>query len=103
MAKKALKEAVIEKISQARHVTEPAATTASDTDPRSALAESVLRELADKPGSPDSRLSLLVESVVAHLGEGDPDRAQLHDFLSLILDTDPSLKEELLAGLAQTK
>jgi hypothetical protein len=54
-------------------------------------------------GSEEEALQSLLSSVTDKLGDQGPDNAQLHDFLTLILETDPSLKEEILRGIRATK
>ena len=108
MAKRALKEAIKGLRSKSVRVGEPAL----GADERGAVggapevspfAARMLEETIGKPGSPESQLSALVESVAAHLGDQEVEKTQLHDFLTLLLDTDPTLKEEILSGLADLK
>ena len=108
MAKKALKEVTKDLLSKSVRAGEPALSVqerggAGEAPGVSPFAARMLEEISGKPGSPDSQLSALVESVAAHLGDKEMEKAQLNDFLTLLLDTDPTLKEEILSGLADLK
>ena len=48
--------------------------------------------------SEDSAIEFLLSSVVSRLGVGTPEGADMQDFLDMVLQSDPSLREELLAG-----
>jgi hypothetical protein len=48
-------------------------------------------------------LEALLSSVTDKLGDQGVEKAQMHEFLSLILDTDPALKEEILRGIRVSK
>ncbi len=55
-------------------------------------------------GSSDKEaLNYLLSSITDKLGDQGVEKAQLHEFLSLILDTDPALKEEILRGIRVSK
>lgn len=49
--------------------------------------------------SEDSAIKFLLGSVVSRLGVGTPEGADMQDFLDMVLQSDPSLREELLAGV----
>lgn len=51
----------------------------------------------------DQALEFLVGNIVEKLGEGSQERAEMADFLNLLLDTDPHLREEILAGVTIRK
>ncbi|MEY4669877.1 MAG: hypothetical protein RL518_2576 [Pseudomonadota bacterium] len=54
-------------------------------------------------GSDEQALHSLVSSITEKLGPQALERGQMHEFLSLILDTDPALKEEILKGIRERK
>ena len=58
---------------------------------------------AESVGSEEEVLSSLLSSITDKLGDQGVEKAQMHEFLSLILDTDPALKEEILRGIRVTK
>ncbi len=58
---------------------------------------------AEPAGSEEEVLSSLLSSITDNLGDQGVEKAQLHEFLNLILDTDPALKEEILRGIRLTK
>lgn len=49
--------------------------------------------------SEEQALEFLVESMVQKLGDSTQEKADMADFLNLLLDTDPMLKEEILSGV----
>lgn len=54
-------------------------------------------------GSEDEALNVLLGRITDKLGHRGSEQAQMHEFLTLILDTDPSLKEELLREIVIRK
>ncbi len=58
---------------------------------------------AARGGSEAQALEALLSSVTDKLGDQGVEKAQMHEFLSLILDTDPALKEEILRGIRVSK
>jgi hypothetical protein len=48
--------------------------------------------------SEEGAINFLLESVVGRLGADSPEGRDMHDFLDMVLESDPSLREELLAG-----
>ena len=48
--------------------------------------------------SEDQALEVLVDSIVGKLSESPKERAEMEEFLKLIIDTDPALREEILAS-----
>jgi hypothetical protein len=54
-------------------------------------------------GSEQEALNLLLGRITDKLGHRGSEQAQMHEFLTLILDTDPSLKEELLREIVIRK
>ncbi|MEN9846598.1 MAG: hypothetical protein RIS36_1745 [Pseudomonadota bacterium] len=48
-------------------------------------------------------LNFLLSSITDKLGDQGVEKAQMHQFLSLILETDPALKEEILRGICFSK
>jgi len=57
----------------------------------------------DGGGSEEQVLESLLSSITDKLGDQGVGKAQMHEFLNLILDTDPALKEEILRGIRPTK
>ena len=54
-------------------------------------------------GSEEEALNVLLGRITDKLGHRGSEQAQMHEFLTLILDTDPSLKEELLREIVIRK
>jgi hypothetical protein len=54
-------------------------------------------------GSDEEALNVLLGRITDKLGHRGSEQAQMHEFLTLILDTDPSLKEELLREIVIRK
>lgn len=50
--------------------------------------------------SEEQALEFLLGSVVEKIGDDPTARAEMADFLTMLLDTDPELKGEVLAGVA---
>jgi hypothetical protein len=48
--------------------------------------------------SEEGAINFLLESVVRRLGSDTPEGADMHDFLDMVLESDPTLRDELLAG-----
>jgi hypothetical protein len=48
-------------------------------------------------------LDSLLSRITDKLGDQGVEKAQMREFLSLILDTDPALKEEILRGIRVSK
>jgi hypothetical protein len=53
--------------------------------------------------SEDQVLDTLLTRITDKLGDQGVEKGQMHEFLSLILDTDPALKEEILRGIRVSK
>jgi hypothetical protein len=53
--------------------------------------------------SEDQVLDTLLMRITDKLGDQGVEKGQMHEFLSLILDTDPALKEEILRGIRVSK
>lgn len=75
----------------------------------SELSQSVLSEARQSFSSEEQALSFLLNSVIEKLGDGEKLRGggaestQLHEFLKLVLETDPDLREQVLSGIAIRK
>lgn len=67
------------------------------------FAQNVIDEAQGVCGSGEEALSLLIANIADKLGEDGGEGAQMREFLSLILDTDPTLKEEILQGVSLRK
>jgi hypothetical protein len=48
-------------------------------------------------------LGCLISSITEKLGDEGMEGSQMREFLSLILDTDPTLKAEILQGISLRK
>lgn len=103
MTKKAIKTKdatlVVARPSQAVRKKESAPTEAL----RSTFVDAVLTEASQAFSSEQQALDFLVSSITDKLGSAEGERSQMHEFLNLILETDPSLKEEILQGIAIRK
>ena len=101
------KKATLKSLSEIRPVpslSETVGRIAPDvTDPLSPFAEQVLDEAKQCFISEGQALSFLVENIVDKLGEGSDDRSQMHEFLQVLLESDPLLREEILAGISVRK
>lgn len=70
---------------------------------RSSFADGVLTEASQALSSEEKALDFLVSSITDKLGSEGQERSQMHEFLSLILETDPALKEEILQEISSRK
>lgn len=78
----------------------PSATQPSS---QSAFAQNVITEAQGVRSSEEEALSFLISNITEKLGNQGMEGAQMREFLSLILDTDPTLKEEILQGISIRK
>jgi hypothetical protein len=69
----------------------------------SPFADRLLTDVGLNAGSSNDALTFLVENIVDNLGEGGEEQTQMRDFLNLLLDTDPTLRDEILAGVSERK
>lgn len=69
----------------------------------SPFSNSVLAEAAASQPSGDEAITAVLESMLGKLSEEGDERAQMREFLSLMLETDPTLKEEILAEITPSK
>lgn len=69
----------------------------------SAFVDGVLTEASQAFSSETQALDFLVSSITDKLGAEGGERSQMLEFLNLILETDPSLKEEILDGISTRK
>ena len=101
------KKAMLKRLSEIRPMTSLSQSVArigpDVTEPLSPFAEQVLDEAKQCFSSEDEGLSFLVETIVDKLGEGSDDRSQMHEFHKLLLESDPLLREEILAGISVIK
>jgi hypothetical protein len=101
------KKVALKSSSEARPVSSVSASSVRDAsavaETLSPFAERVLDEAKQCFSSEDQALSFLVENIVDKLGEGSDDRSQMHEFLQLLLESDPVLREEILAGVCVRK
>jgi hypothetical protein len=84
-----------------RTVTSSEAPTA--TSVTSSFADAVLSEASQALSSDEEALDFLVSSITDKLSGAGQGRSQMHEFLSLILETDPALKEEILQEIILRK
>jgi len=47
--------------------------------------------------SEEQALRVLVESIVAKMGDSPQERIEMAEFLDMVLDTDPELRSQILA------
>jgi len=102
MKKKATKLKVTEP-SPRRSVKRPILPVPIERDSPTEFAQSVIAEARVTRGSDEEVLSSLISSITEKLGGQGIEKSQMDEFLSLILDTDPTLKEEILQGLTTRK
>ena len=67
------------------------------------FAQNVIDEAQGVSVSGEDALGLLISNITDKLGDQGVEGAQMREFLSLILDTDPTLKEEILQGISLRK
>jgi hypothetical protein len=65
-----------------------------------ALSSSVQARVA---ASPVQGVGSLIDSLVGYLGENESEQAEMREFLEMLVDTDPVLKDELLQSLNNTR
>jgi hypothetical protein len=53
--------------------------------------------------SEEGALEVLVESIVGKLGDSPRERREMADFLNMLLETDPTLRHEVLSGVVVRK
>jgi hypothetical protein len=75
----------------------------ADAPIASPFSNSVLAEAAASQSAGDEAITAVLESMLGKLSEEGDERAQMREFLNLMLDTDPTLKEELLAEITPSK
>jgi hypothetical protein len=69
----------------------------------SPFSNSVLTEAISSQASGDEAITAVLESMLGKLSEEGDERSQMREFLNLMLDTDPTLKEEILAEITPSK
>lgn len=67
------------------------------------FAQGVVEETQAAYSSEEKALDFLISNITDKLGGQGLEGAQMREFLSLILDTDPTLKEEILKGISVRK
>lgn len=102
MTKKALK--VAEEKVATRSIENAPSRDATRAKPKSlAIIQVDEEDVRQEFGSEDQAIDFLLGSVVDKLSESPEDRAEMADFLGMLLDTDPELKEEILANVSIRK
>jgi len=101
MTKKAVK-IVTEKVHTRSIENAPSRSTVSVT-PKSLTIIEAEEDVRQEFSSEDQAIDFLLGSVVDKLSENPEDRADMADFLGMLLETDPELKEEILANVAIRK
>ena len=102
MTKKALKVAE-EKVAN-RALENAPSRDAARAKPKSLAIIQVDEEDARQEfSSEDQAIDFLLGNVVDKLSESPEDRAEMADFLGMLLDTDPALKEEILSNVSIRK
>lgn len=79
--------------------TTPSAPVATD-EALSPLVHDLLAGPVQTFSSEDQALSFFIESIADKLGEAGDERAQMSEFLNLLLESDPVLREEILSGVS---
>jgi hypothetical protein len=102
MTKKALKVAV-DKVVTRSIENVPSRTAARPTPKSLAIIEADDETARHEFSTEDQAIDFLLGSVVDKLSDNPEDRADMADFLGMLLDTDPELKEEILANVAIRK
>lgn len=102
MAKKALK-IVEEKVKTRSLENAPSRGTAGSTPKSLAIIQADEDHARQEFSTEDQAIDFLLGSVVDKLSDNPEDRADMADFLGMLLDTDPQLKEEILANVAIRK
>ena len=69
----------------------------------SQFSQGVLAEVGQIFSSEEQALSFLLNSVTEKLGDVGLESSQLHEFLSLVLESDPQLREQILSGVSIRK
>ena len=102
MTKKAIRT---KELRLTKSVVRPLATTKAPTveSVRSSFADAVLTEASQTLSSEERALDFLVSSITEKLGSEGVERTQMHEFLNLILETDPALKEEIMQEISPRK
>jgi hypothetical protein len=102
MAKKALK-IVKEKVTTRSIENAPSRAASRAASKSLAIIQTDEDQARQEFSSEDQAIDFLLGSVVDKLSGNPEDRADMADFLGMLLDTDPELKEEILANVAIRK
>jgi hypothetical protein len=102
MVKKATKRKVATSAPR-RSVTLAMSPVASDARPESQFAQGVIDDARAAERSEEEALSFLISRITDKVGEQGMGGEQMREFLTLLLDTDPTLKEEILQGITHRK
>lgn len=70
---------------------------------RSTFTNAFMAEATQAFSSEEQAVSLLLSNITDKLGTEGSDKSQMHDFLRLVLETDPALKDEILEGITIRK
>jgi|688.fasta_scaffold1346496_2 hypothetical protein len=73
------------------------------TNPQPEFAQGVVSKAQGVWTSEEEALGCLISSITEKLGDEGMEGSQMREFLSLILDTDPTLKAEILQGISLRK
>lgn len=106
MTKKATKRKAVELNAielNAPHVAMPATPAVSAVAAPSEFAQGVVAAASQVYSSEAQALDFLLGSITDKLCEKGDETSQMHEFLSLLIDTDPGLREEILAGITIRK
>ncbi len=75
-----------------------------DSSTISAAAQALSASVhAQVKASPVKGVGPLIESLVGYLGESESEKCEMREFLEMLVDTDPVLKNELLESLGTTR
>ncbi len=101
MAKKAL--TIVKEEGKKRSLENVPSRSSARATPKSLTIIESDEEVRHEFGSEDQAIDFLLGSVVDKLSDNPDDRADMADFLGMLLETDPELKEEILASVAIRK
>jgi hypothetical protein len=98
MTKKALR--IISEEAPAQRLTQVGSRTAAPIQAQGCCGGCESEEPQQVFSSEEQALDFLLGSIVDKLGDDSVAKAEMADFLTMLLDTDPELKEEVLSGVA---
>ena len=103
MAKKATQIKELSAVTAKRVRVSESTASAPAAPITSPFSNAVLSEAAASQASGDEAITAVLESMLGKLSDEGDERSQMREFLNLMLDTDPTLKEEILAEITPSK